>query len=212
MIEASALKKCKAEVFRLASISNKSVKTLLLEMGFTQKSLGEIENLVKNVGKGILISAEDVVESSFTPSERTPPFRVTRFGDGTIGIFYSALEEETCKRECEFHLLNDDIETSNHPRFYSMIKCYYQGSTLDLRGCESKNPELVSDTEDGYLFCQDLGKHAIQNRIEGFLTPSARLEGGTCVPVFWRTAVTEPQVIDRYTISIQDGAAISQHL
>ena len=212
MIKGLDQKECKTEVFRLASISDKNLKTLLLEMGITQINLREIENVVKNVGKGIPISAEDFVEYSFNPSERTPPFQVTRFGDGTIGIYYSALEEDTCKRECEFHLTNDDFETSNHPRFYSMIKCCFQGSTLDLRGRESKYPELVSDTEDGYPFCQDLGKHAVQNGIKGFFTPSARLEGGTCVPVFFRTAVTEPQVICQYTITIQDGATISQHL
>ncbi len=212
MIEGLDLKKCKTEVFRLASISNETLRTLLLGMGIAPTSLEEIENLVNNVGKGITISAEDVVENSFNPSERTPPFQVTRFGDGTIGIFYSALEEETCKRECEFHLSNDNFETSNHPRFYSMIKCCFQGSTLDLRGCESKHPELVSDTDVGYPFCQELGKHAVQNGIKGFFTPSARLKRGTCVPVFFRTAVTEPQVICQYTITIQGGAATSQHL
>ena len=212
MIKGLDIKECKAEVFRLASISDKNLKTLLLEMGITQINLREIENLVKNVGKGITISAEDVVDNSFKPSERTPPFQVTRFGDGTIGIFYSALEEDTCKRECEFHLSNDDFETNNHPRFYSMIKCCFQGSTLDLRGCEAKHPELVSDTKNGYPFCQKLGEYAVQNYIEGIFTPSARSKGGTCVPVFFRTAVTEPQIICQYAITIQDGAADSQHL
>ena len=81
-----------------------------------------------------------------------------------------------------------------HSRSYSLISCNYSGVTADLCGQESTHPELISETKEGYPFCQKLGAQAIEREIDGFVTPSARNNGGTCLPVFARSSLSEPTV------------------
>ena len=46
------------------------------------------------------LTADTVLEDAFRPRPDKPtPYPVRRFGDGTMGVYYSALEERTCERE-----------------------------------------------------------------------------------------------------------------
>ena len=121
------------------------------------------------------------------------PFRAGRFGDGTMGVYYSALEAHTCEREVGFHL-NLEIAQAHDAGFsrarrYTFVECEYRGTTAELRGKETVHPELVSQSEAGYPFCQALARKAVSNAIAGLLTRSARDPSGTCVPVFAREAL-----------------------
>ena len=150
------------------------------------------------------LSAEKVLDDAFRPrSDKPTPFRKRRFGDGTMGVFYSALEERTCEREMGFHLEPDFAQEYQagfkHPRHYAFVQCQYRATTAELRGQERAHPELVSPTPDGYPFCQALAREAVSNRIAGFLTRSARDPRGTCLPVFARDALSDPGVTHRVT-------------
>lgn len=149
-------------------------------------------------------SLEEILDGTFRPrDDASPPYREGRFGDGTFGVYYSALEEDTCKAEVAYHL-QKDIDDPD-PRSYTMIECRYEGRTANLLGKEEQHPQLVNSTEAAWSFCQDLGREAVEGDLDGFLTASARRPGGTCVPVFTRAALSDPQVKKNYRMTIRAG-------
>ena len=156
------------------------------------------------------LSLVETIDNTFQAREgegEALPFREGRFGDGTIGVYYSAIEEDTCKKEVAFYLNEQikDLNRDKYPRTYHSIECHYEGATVDLRGKEKKYPNLVSNTKTGYPFCQDLARRAVERGIVGFLAPSARNPGGTCVPVFRRTALSDPRSKRRYCATVRSG-------
>ena len=153
---------------------------------------------------------EQVVEDSFVEkTNRTTPFPVGRFSDGSLPVYYSALEEATCQQELAFHLAREftgePSDTSGHPRSFTLISCFYSGTTSDLRGREQTHPELISQTKEGYPFCQSLGFESVRKKIYAFLAPSARSPGGTCIPVFNRSALSNPAINARLKVHVNAG-------
>ena len=145
------------------------------------------------------LSADTVLDDAFRARpDKLTPFPVRRFGDGTMGVYYSALEKRTCERELGSHLEAELVQARNagftHPRRYAFVQCQYHGNTAELRGKERDHPELVSQTPGGYPFCQELSREATSNGITGFLTRSARDPTGTCLPVFARGALSDPGI------------------
>ena len=190
-------------VLRIAAVPKESVtlERRLLERGIDPES---IPDMVDALGGKTVFSTEEVVKYVFHPRENeSTPYKVSRFSDGTIGVYYSALDECTCKAELGFHLCAEIFDTD--PRFYSLIECSYEGATKDLRGLETKYPDLVSPTQAGYPFCQELGKRASAEGIDGYFTTSARHSEGTCVPVFKRTALSEPRIAQHYHATVRSG-------
>ena len=199
-------------VLKLVSLTEKSLEEMLLELGIAVENIDETAIVVEAVSQFITPSVDQIIDKSFTPTGAQTPFRATRFSDGTIAIYYSAIEAETCQSEVAFHAIEDSIEPFNQLRFYNLIECSYQGSTIDLRGFEEEHQELTSETKDGYPFCQELGRMANINDIDGFFTPSARKEGGTCVPVFSKSAVSNPKFVCKYQMTISNGTSKFQQL
>ena len=193
-------------VLRLASIAGSSAREALRDHGFDANIVDDILPILDLLG--ITLSPEALVSDSFRPRESSSePFAIGRFGDGTIGVFYSALDELTCRNELEYHLSARDAgaELLSYERAYSLIHCRYSGETADLRGYEGDFPQLVSETDDGYPFCQELALEAVQRGISGFFTPSARHQDGTCVPVFSDSAISNPEILSSVTAIVSDG-------
>ena len=154
------------------------------------------------------LTVQDLLDGAFIPrTDNTKAFSVGRFGDGTMGVYYAALEERTCEREIGFHLhskIADSYEAGfRKPRRYTLVECEYGGITAELRGKESAHPELVSPSEAGYPFCQRLAHKAVSRGIAGFFTRSARDPIGTCVPVFAREALGHAGV--RHSVTAHVG-------
>ncbi len=173
-------------VLRLVAVFEKD-ETLTNRLLARQTTLEDIRAFVHVIDKVSPFPLEDAVDRSFLPRKNdTTPLRTSRFSDGTIGVYYSAIEEDTCKKEVAFHLGQEtgDLGNDQNPRIYRLIKCDYQGLTVDLCGKEKKYPDLTSATETGYPFCQDLAKRAIAEDIDGFFAPSARNADGICAPIF----------------------------
>lgn len=150
-------------------------------------------------------TAQEMVDKSFRAAfGGEKPYGTSRFGDGTIPVYYSALDELTCQRELKFHTERNLSEQSEHlarhNRFFSLIGCEFQGTAADLLGHEVRYPELISRSEDGYPFCREIGMEAVRKDIQGLLAPSARNRGGTCVPVFARSALSRPKVLKRFAL------------
>lgn len=124
-----------------------------------------------------------------------------RFGNGTFGVWYGALEEETSIKEALYH--RPEIDKNDFKNAYSPIiqarrlfratltakKFYNLGSYVE------KYPQLLSS--ENYAFCQTMGAYAIQENIDMYLAPSVRNPGGTCTPVF-NSEIIEDSLVRSY--------------
>src|SRR5262249_20092419 len=99
---------------------------------------------------------------------------------------------ETCEAEVR-HRLRDAKVAVPLDRYFQFIACDFSGVVVDLCGKEGDHPELVSQTEDGYPFCQALAAAARSSGVDGLRAPSARKAGGIFIPVFSRPAVANPR-------------------
>ncbi|HTJ53923.1 MAG TPA: RES family NAD+ phosphorylase [Nitrosospira sp.] len=121
--------------------------------------------------------------------------RPTRFSDGTIPVFYSALEPETAEVETFAWYAKYALRNASQERtaYYQRIACDFQGDVKDLRPHLQTLPCLIQDEAEGYPDCNRIGIEAFGEGIYGLLTPSARKLEGTCLPVFRREALSNPQ-------------------
>ena len=197
-------------VLRLASVLADS-ETILIRLINRGSNPADVFESIPFIKEKISLSLEETIDDMFRAHhDTTPRFREGRFGDGSIPVYYSAIEEDTCREEVSFHLQKQagDLVDDLDPRYFRLIKCNYDGATLDLRGKERQHPELTSRTNAGYPYCQALGLEAVELGIDGFLAPSARRQGGTCVPVFSRAALSEPRVGYSCRATVQSGSVV----
>ena len=144
--------------------------------------------------RGVIDNPEKLCDAPFRNKPRLwrTGFR-TRFSDGSYPVFYSSLEPETATAEVSFWF-SKNVSCPNSPRtvYYARFSCHFDGSVKDLRPTRTEWPELTHDTD--YDFCNRLGKEAKASGLDGLLTPSARKEDGTNVPVFRRSAIGSPVI------------------
>ena len=202
MLEHCATTEQRRTVLRLAGIGRQPLRTILSARRIDPKEHEAIADAI--AGSSAALSAQALLDEPFQPRTGTAtPFRVGRFGDGTLGVYYAALKQRTCERELGFHLHSRVADAYaagfRAPRRYALVACEYRAVTAELRGKECAHPELVSPSEAGYSFCQKLAHQAVAAGIAGFLTRSARDPDGTCVPVFAREALGRARVRHRVT-------------
>jgi hypothetical protein len=180
-------------VYRLASLPRDTLNSILIRRGIAVENVEEVKSLLATVGSPV--TPEQVIAYSFKRhDDRILPFNVGRFGDGNYPVYHSAIEEETCIAEVR-HYAKKGFEAMQsgqlpYPRYYQFVSSAFNGPTLILCGHEKAHPELVSADESGYPFCQSLARQALTQDIVAFHAPSARREGGICVPVFVQRALS----------------------
>ena len=185
------------DTLKLASLPKGTLASILHNRGVRLDSMRETISVIEELGQ--FMNAEQFVDSLFHPRiGKATPFPVSRFSDGTFPVYYSALEEETCKREMQ-HYFREDIKHQRDPpkvqsRTYNLIHCHFQGKVADLLRMQEQHPELTSETREGYPHCQEIATEAIDRGIQGLLAPSARNRGGSCVPIFDRNALSAPEI------------------
>ena len=196
-------------VIRLTSTVGSSARVALQYLGIDPEIMDDLASLFDLLG--LSLSPDEIVEDSFQPrDDLLGSFGVGRFSDGTIGVYYSALDDVTCRQELANRLSSELVGSlsghAGYERFYSVIHCIYSGETADLRGKERGYPQLVGDGADAYAFCQCLARKAVENDIDGFFTTSARRKGGTCVPVFSRSTLSSPRIVSRVRVTVTDSS------
>jgi hypothetical protein len=197
MIEAFARERRAHKVLKLASLPNEHIDAILRKRGIDPVSVPAVKEAL--AGVQIALTPADAVAYPF--SHPTPG----RFGDGQVGVFYSALDAATCVEEVAHHCIVFQRLPSAHARYYHLLDCNFTGEVLILVGHEDAYPDLVSATNSGYPFCQTLARTARQAGIDALHTRSARLEAGTCVPVFTQASVTSPRTTDRFRFFSDNG-------
>lgn len=135
--------------------------------------------------------------------------RRSRFSDGTLPVYYSALEKETTRAELRHHNRLRFLGVTSilgMAVFMREVECTFQGQVKDLRPELGRIPHLVAEEADGgYETCNQIAAEARGQGLHGLLTPSARLNGGCCLPVFSQAALSEP-VLGNYVTFTHDAA------
>lgn len=107
-----------------------------------------------------------------------------RFGDGSFGVLYAALDEATTLAEVAFHRARF-LRATRTPRetaTYQMLSLKVAGAFEDLRGVD--RPELFDPDPAGYGASQAFATGILARDGDGVLYPSVRRLGGTCVAGF----------------------------
>jgi hypothetical protein len=161
---------------------------LLRKLGFDPQGISEIVALLQECG--ITDDPSDVLDGPFAYKPLLKSER-TRFSDGTVRVFYSALEPETAKREQQHWHMKPLLQGGEAPlrMYYRCVQCTFSGDVKDLRPMVGKWPFLVDD--DGYDQCNQLGVEAARSGLGGLLSRSARRPEGTTSPIFSRPCLSD---------------------
>ncbi|MDH5822559.1 RES family NAD+ phosphorylase [Luteimonas sp. RD2P54] len=129
----------------------------------------------------------------------------SRYGDGSLRVWYGALEEATGLAETCWHQLRQlsAIEGVSRPvtRHRAVYEVHARGLFLELRGKERDHPELL---DEDYGATQAIGKHASAQGLPGLLYPSARWPDGSCLAAFRAEPLSRPRL--RYYLTYRIDA------
>lgn len=132
----------------------------------------------------------------------------SRFGDGSIRVWYGALEANTALAETCWHALRQvmAIEGVSAPvvRHRAVYQVRARGLFLELRGKEHSHPQLL---DNDYAATQAIGRHAAAQGLPGLLYPSARWPDGSCLAAFRADPLTAPRLLHYLTYRIDPTAA-----
>jgi len=110
----------------------------------------------------------------------------SRFGDGTIRVWYGAFDDATARAETCWHALRQGNDLIDPPetvfvRYRAVYTVRARGLFADLRGKEVAFPELVGED---YAPTQPIGRYAANQGLAGLVYPSARWPEGECLAAF----------------------------
>lgn len=190
MLEKLPIQSLQERAFRYASQQNEV--DFLQSMGLDTQAVEEIVELLR--ARQEIDSLEMLLDKPFKPKHQLEKQKlVTRYSDGSFPVFYSALERETAKEEIQHHTKKYLTQHATKPRtvYFLRFVCYFNGDGKDLRVKHTDWPWLTHDSD--YSKCHDIAYEAVREGLDGLLTPSARRNSGTCLPVFKRTALSSPE-------------------
>ena len=184
MLEDIPTNEVSLRIFRLAA--QPALADFLKEQGLDENAIREMEALLRS--RSITGTLEELCDAPFKPKKRLK--KATRFSDSSFPVFYSSLETDTAKTEA-CHQFLKFAGRPKKPRtvHYICFSCSFDGSAKDLRPMLDTWPQLI---DDDYQFCNELGTKAVELQLDGLLSPSARNESGTNVPVFTRASISNP--------------------
>lgn len=122
------------------------------------------------------------------------PFLLSRYGNGTFGVWYGSLQLETSIHETVFHMMREEsmVEglTGRLVRERAVYLVRARAVLIDLVGKEKRYPDLVSDD---YSFTQQIAERLQKEGHPGLLAPSARC-AGTNLVAFTPNILNDPRV------------------
>jgi len=159
---------------------------------FSDVAIEAEERVKANIPSGIIdrgFHYNTAIEYPF----KIDPFMLNRYGDGTYGVWYGSLEQETTIYETAYHgliKLLGDIHglTGIIKQERAVYQVHCEALLVDLREKKSSHPELTSND---YSLCQQIGHRLNYEGHPGLLAPSARCEGSNLV-LFEIKVLTDP--------------------
>ena len=200
-LEASLRVQLATEIYRLSV--NLDWPATLVAMGLDDSRLQEAIEFLDARRDGF--DSDAFLDRFFSKIYPTSQ-RQTRFSDGSIPVYYSALEPETAQAEVKHWILKDVDQYPVDRLYYRLFQCMFSGEVVDTLERVVDFPWLIAN--DGYDQCNQIARDAIRLRLDGLLTRSARRQEGRCLPIFRRTALSNAQPQEHFCFSI-DRAAMS---
>ncbi|BDU74056.1 RES family NAD+ phosphorylase [Mesoterricola silvestris] len=134
----------------------------------------------------------------------------SRFTDGTFGVYYAAMDEETAIREVAFHrgiFMSRTHEPASALEEQILI-ARISGELVDIRGQQASQPTLYAPDPLAYGPAQAFGASLRGAGETGIAFSSVRNAGGECVGIFRPRAVKECHQV-RPLRYVWDGAKIA---
>jgi hypothetical protein len=176
----------RARSFRYAA-EHKDHQQRLADWKLAPDQIREMLDVLRALG--LLPSADEYLDAPF---RLRPDGKYTkgRFSDGSFPVFYSALEIETVKAEVKASQVRYALGySSSRLVHFVRVSCQFVGQTKDLR---PHFPSMQFLTAPQNPECHQVGSEAHGEGLDGLLTPSAARLHGTCLPVFRRSALSDP--------------------
>ena len=192
----------RTEVFRFAI--RRDDDEFLQKLGLDQTDSRQMKELLSAAGGGDV--SEELCDAPFRPKYRIyrHGFDVTRFSDGSFPVFYCSRDAATAEAEARHWFAKFAGRPSGRRlAYYRRVRCRFAGHVKDLVPMRDEWPALTDDTD--YRFCNGLGKEVREAGLHGLLAPSARRTEGVNLPVFRRSAISEPEILDvvQFAVSSQ---------
>lgn len=177
----------------------------------------EIENLTnerlrQEAGDIFLVPTEDRVSgpgSSVVMAAFTHLSKPTRFSDGSYGVYYAGLSEETAIRETVHH--REHFLRATEESATEITMRLYGGTILkplhDVRGegfAKLHNPESYQESHA-------MGRMLRDQHSWGLVYNSVRHSGGTCIAAFRPPAISIPRLMSHLKY-VWDGKRIIEVL
>ena len=178
----------------------------------------------REAARHVAAIADEAVNSMFTPAAGpsgsgarilVAPFATlgqpSRFSDGSFGVFYAALDNETAIAETVFHAERQLRATNEDAIDFDMDS--YVGEVVrpleDVRGTPFAH--LHQPNLDTWPVCQAFASERRAAGARGLWYPSDRRPGGECIGAFQPQAVSVP-TRDRHYRYCWNGSVINRVL
>lgn len=198
MLEDIPTKSLGCNVFRLAG--ERRISQLIESLGVDSKSLPRTLEYLRPYHAGH--SLNKLCDSQFQPRPNLyrHGYPKSRFSNGSIPVSYTSLESQTTDAEI-MHWVPQIVGKPKNSRtiFYRRIRCKFNGRVKDLRSMQGVWPKLTHDSD--YCFCNKLGLEGNELKIDAFITPSARRNHGTNLPIFTRSSITDLELIEWVSVT-----------
>ena len=160
---------------------DKAYVAVLTEMGVDQDDLGESLTYFGDLDA----TSESGLDLIFKHrGQRGKPH--SRFTDGSIPVYYTALDRATAEAEIAHWL----VPIEDTPNYFRPLVVEFLGAYPDLGELASQPTFLTGEKVDGaYAECLAVTREAVELGYDAFKTHSARLTGGRCFPILSRDAI-----------------------
>ena len=162
------------------------------EGGMTQYAIAAESHVKESIPLGLVergFHYTTAVEYPFTKE----PFLLSRYGNGTFGVWYGALDLMTTIHESIFHLMKEESKVEGLSGVLKRERAVYlvkaRAVLIDLVGKEKQYPDLVSDS---YALTQQIAER-LHKEHPGLLAPSAR-HNGTNLVAFTPKILSDPRL------------------
>lgn len=186
MLEHVPVARFEGRTFRY-TVEHQEHQQVLHDLNYGPEEVREMLDLLRE--RGVLGSSEQYLDAPFRvrPNGEYP---AGRFSDGSYPVFYSALEVATAEAEAIDAQVRFAIGRSTRLAHFVRVSCQFAGQVKDLRPHLPAMPFLIAPQN---AECHGIGAEAFREGLGGLLTPSAQRQEGTCLPVFQRSALSEPR-------------------
>ena len=154
-LEASPRVQLAAEIYRLSV--NLDWPATLVAMGLDDSRLQEAIEFLDARRDGF--DSDAFLDRFFSKIYPTSQ-RQTRFSDGSIPVYYSALEPETAQAEVKHWILKDVDQYPVDRLYYRLFQCMFSGEVVDTLERVVDFPWLIAN--DGYDQCNQIARDAIR--------------------------------------------------